>query len=88
MELAHHGTIFLDEIAELPLSIQSKLLRVLEERCFERVGGTQLIEVDVRILAATNKDLRDRRGRKNVSRRFILPNFRCADYDSGSGGTR
>ena len=58
MELAHHGTIFLDEIAELPLSIQSKLLRVLEERCFERVGGTQLIEVDVRILAATNKDLR------------------------------
>jgi DNA-binding NtrC family response regulator len=58
MELAHHGTIFLDEIGELPLSIQSKLLRVLEERCFERVGGTQLIEVDVRILAATNKDLR------------------------------
>jgi DNA-binding NtrC family response regulator len=58
MELAHHGTIFLDEIAELPLNIQSKLLRVLEERCFERVGGTQLIEVDVRILAATNKDLR------------------------------
>src|ERR1700678_1773594 len=58
MELAHHGTIFLDEIAELPLSIQAKLLRVLEERCFERVGGTQLIEVDVRILAATNKDLR------------------------------
>lgn len=58
MEMAHHGTIFLDEIAELPLSIQSKLLRVLEERCFERVGGNQLIEVDVRILAATNKDLR------------------------------
>src|ERR1017187_1745434 len=58
MELANRGTIFLDEIAELPLSIQSKLLRVLEERCFERVGGTQLIEVDVRILAATNKDLR------------------------------
>ncbi len=57
MELAHRGTIFLDEIGELPLSIQSKLLRVLEERCFERVGGTQLIEVDVRILAATNKDL-------------------------------
>jgi len=58
MELAHHGTIFLDEIAELPLNIQSKLLRVLEERRFERVGGTQLIDVDVRILAATNKDLR------------------------------
>src|ERR1700689_2764273 len=58
LELAHRGTLFLDEIGELPLAIQSKLLRVLEERCFERVGGTQLIEVDVRILAATNKDLR------------------------------
>jgi DNA-binding NtrC family response regulator len=58
MELTHRGTLFLDEIAELPLAIQSKLLRVLEERCFERVGGTQSVEVDVRIVAATNKDLR------------------------------
>ncbi|HUK30316.1 MAG TPA: sigma-54 dependent transcriptional regulator [Candidatus Acidoferrum sp.] len=58
LELAHHGTFFLDEIGELPLAIQTKLLRVLEERCFERVGGTQLIDVDVRIIAATNKDLR------------------------------
>ena len=57
LELAHHGTLFLDEIGELPLSIQSKLLRVLEERRFERVGGTQEIEVNVRILTATNKDL-------------------------------
>ena len=57
LELAHRGTIFLDEIGELPLAIQSKLLRVLEERCFERVGGTQSIDVDVRILVATNKDL-------------------------------
>jgi len=48
-----------DEIAELPLSTQAKLLRVLEERNFERVGGTQLVEIDVRILAATNKDLRE-----------------------------
>src|SRR6202165_827870 len=59
MELANRGTIFLDEIAELPLSTQAKLLRVLEERCFERVGGTQMVEIDVRILAATNKDLRE-----------------------------
>src|SRR6266404_2689582 len=59
MELANRGTIFLDEIAELPLATQAKLLRVLEERSFERVGGTQLVEIDVRILAATNKDLRD-----------------------------
>jgi len=58
MELAHHGTVFLDEIGELPMTIQAKLLRVLEERCFDRVGGTQTIEVDVRILAATNKNLR------------------------------
>jgi transcriptional regulator with GAF, ATPase, and Fis domain len=59
MELANRGTIFLDEIAELPFSTQAKLLRVLEERSFERVGGTQLVDIDVRILAATNKDLRE-----------------------------
>ncbi|MFY9583914.1 MAG: sigma-54 dependent transcriptional regulator [Candidatus Acidiferrales bacterium] len=58
LELAHRGTIFLDEIGELPPAIQSKLLRVLEERRFDRIGGTQPIDVDVRILAATNKDLR------------------------------
>src|SRR5580700_9054269 len=57
-ELAHRGTIFLDEIAELPLAIQSKLLRVLEEKRFDRVGGTQPVDVDVRIITATNKDLR------------------------------
>lgn len=56
-ELAHQGTIFLDEIGELTLSAQAKLLRVLQEKEFERVGGTQNIRVDVRILAATNKDL-------------------------------
>ena len=57
VDLAHRGTLFLDEIGELPLAIQAKLLRVLEERRFERVGGTQLIEVDVRIVVATNRDL-------------------------------
>src|ERR1700686_4978308 len=59
MELAHRGTIFLDEIGELPINIQSKLLRVLEERSFERVGGTQNIDVDVRIVVATNKNLQE-----------------------------
>lgn len=58
LELAHRGTLFLDEIGELPPAIQSKLLRVLEEKRFERVGGTQQIDVNVRILTATNKDLR------------------------------
>jgi DNA-binding NtrC family response regulator len=57
LEFAHRGTLFLDEIGELPLAIQSKLLRVLEEKRFERVGGTQAVEVNVRILTATNKDL-------------------------------
>ena len=57
MDLAHRGTLFLDEIGELALAIQAKLLRVLEERRFERVGGTHPVEVDVRIVVATNRDL-------------------------------
>jgi DNA-binding NtrC family response regulator len=57
MDLAHRGTLFLDEIGELPLAIQAKLLRVLEEKRFERVGGMQSIDVDVRIVVATNRDL-------------------------------
>jgi len=58
-ELADKGTIFLDEVGEIPKSIQAKLLRVLEEQEFERLGGTKTIKVDVRIIAATNKDLRE-----------------------------
>ena len=58
LDLAHRGTLFLDEIAELPLPSQAKLLRVLEEKRFDRVGGTQLVEVDARIVVATNRDLR------------------------------
>jgi formate hydrogenlyase transcriptional activator len=57
-ELANGGTIFLDEIGELPAETQSALLRVLQEREFERVGGSQPISVDVRVLAATNRDLK------------------------------
>jgi len=56
-EMADKGTIFLDEIGDLPLLTQTKLLRVLEERNFERLGGTRNIDVDVRIIAATNKEL-------------------------------
>ncbi len=57
-ELAHGGTLFLDEVAELELSLQAKLLRVLQDHCIERVGGTKLIQVDVRVIAASNTDLR------------------------------
>ena len=56
-DLAEGGTIFLDEIGELPLAIQGKLLRVLQDRDFNRVGGTETIKTDVRIVAATNRDL-------------------------------
>jgi DNA-binding NtrC family response regulator len=57
-ELADGGTLFLDEVGDVPASMQAKLLRVLQERRFERVGGTQAIEVDVRVIAATNRSLR------------------------------
>jgi DNA-binding NtrC family response regulator len=57
-EVADGGTIFLDEIGDLPLALQAKILRALEERAFERVGGTATIRVDARVVAATNRDLR------------------------------
>jgi transcriptional regulator with GAF, ATPase, and Fis domain len=57
-EMAHRGTLFLDEIGDLPLALQAKILRALEERRFERVGGTASVQVDVRLVAATNRGLR------------------------------
>ncbi|MCE1189638.1 MAG: sigma-54 dependent transcriptional regulator [Ignavibacteria bacterium] len=57
-ELAHSGTIFLDEVGELEMTLQAKLLRVIQEREFERVGGNELIKTDVRIISATNRDLK------------------------------
>ena len=64
-EQAHGGTLFLDEVGEIPASTQVKLLRVLQEKTFERVGGNETIEVDVRLVAATNRDLAEdvRQGR-------------------------
>lgn len=57
-EKAQGGTLFLDEVADIPMSMQVKLLRVLQEHCFERVGGNQTIEIDVRVVAATNRPLK------------------------------
>ncbi len=65
-ELADGSTLFLDEIGELPIDVQSKLLRVLEEGCFERLGSTKTLKADVRIIAATNRDL----ARAVAERRF------------------
>ena len=59
-ELAHRGTLFLDEIGDLPLALQAKILRALEEKQFERIGGTQSLHVDVRVVAATNRQLKTR----------------------------
>jgi formate hydrogenlyase transcriptional activator len=56
-ELAHGGTLFLDEVGDIPLELQSKFLRVLQEQEFERLGGTRTIRVDIRLVAATNRDL-------------------------------
>jgi transcriptional regulator with GAF, ATPase, and Fis domain len=71
IELADGGTLFLDEIGDLSLSIQKKFLRFLQERTFTRLGGTKLIKVDIRIIAATNKNLKEE---------IISGNFRAALY--------
>jgi Nif-specific regulatory protein len=84
-ELADHGTLFLDEIGDISLATQIKLLRVLQERTFERVGGSRSLTVDVRIIAATNADLeeavRTRRFREDLYYRLhvvpiVLPPLR------------
>jgi len=63
-EMAHHGTLFLDEVGDIPLDLQPKLLRALQEKSFERLGGTKTIPIDVRLVAATNRNLTQMMGDK------------------------
>src|SRR5947209_12002533 len=63
-EMAHRGTLFLDEVGDIPLDLQPKLLRALQEKAFERLGGTKTIPIDVRLVAATNRDLAQMMGDK------------------------
>ena len=78
-EQANTGTIFLDEIGDMSLKTQAKVLRVLQEQVMERVGGTQRIRVDVRVLAATNKELPAEIKGRPVPRRSVLPSERDPD---------
>ena len=72
-ELAHNGTIFLDEIGEMPMSLQSRLLRVLQERKVMRLGGDRVFPVNIRIFAATNKNLMELVGEHKFRGGLILP---------------
>jgi PAS domain S-box-containing protein len=78
LELAQHGTVFLDEVGDLPIEMQPKLLRVIEDKEFERVGGTRIIQSDFRVIAATNQNLEemliDNRFRKDLFYRLnVIP---------------
>ncbi len=80
MEIADGGVLFLDEISSMPLDIQAKLLRVLEERSFRRVGGTNQIHVDVQILAASNRDLQAMK-RDGLFREDLYYRLKVVDLD-------
>ena len=92
-ELANQGTLFLDEVGDIPLELQSKLLRVLQEQEFERLGGTRTIRVNVRLVAATNCDLAKMVAERQLPQRPVLsperlPARRCRRCASGRTTSR
>ena len=82
------GTLFLDEVGDMSPLMQSKVLRVLQDQQFERVGGTQTIKTDVRIITATNRDLEEMVAKGKFPRRFVLPAERFHDQNSAAAGTQ
>ena len=79
-ELANGGTLFLDEVGDIPLDLQPKLLRALQEKAFERLGGIRTIPIDVRLVAATNRNLDADDGRQTLSKRSLLSTESFSDY--------
>ena len=87
-ETADGGTVFLDEIGEMTPGLQSKLLRFLEEKTFKRVGGLADVRVDVRVIAATNRDLEQEVQTREVPRGPVLPAARDADRAAAAARAR
>ncbi len=87
-ELANNGTLLLDEVSEIPPALQAKLLRVLQEREFERVGGSRTIKVNVRIIATSNRDLLSHVASGAFAAGFVLPAQRVSGAFAGVARTR
>ena len=86
VEVADKGTLFLDEIGEMPIGLQPKLLRFLDSGEFRRVGGNKTLRVDVRVIAATNKDLRGLHQDRELPRRPVLPPERDQRHHTAAAG--
>ena len=87
LEEAHGGVVYFDEVADMPLGTQSKILRVLVDQQFQRVGGSDKVRVDLRVISSTNRDLEDGNRRRSVPRRIVSPPERGADCGAVAGRT-